>query len=186
MHRLLAYDRNRNFQPPSIDIPTPAAVQWPTSGYRQLIPDHRHILAKLTREQIEGYFLYRLAGDKQINGDIKALQKGQSMLEGKKVLACSLLTQDDIYLSGIVGAAMKKQVCYNFRLKIEKLSGSPLNSVCECPAGKGPNATCKHIDAVMLMLECFSQTWGDTSPENLYTGPPNFSQTQITLQWGPC
>lgn len=49
-------------------------------------------------------------GDKQINGDIKALQKGQSMLEGKKVLACSLLTQDDIYLSGIVGAAMKKQV----------------------------------------------------------------------------
>lgn len=48
--------------------------------------------------------------DKQINGDIKALQKGQSMLEGKKVLACSLLTQDDIYLSGIVGAAMKKQV----------------------------------------------------------------------------
>lgn len=47
-------------------------------------------------------------GDKQINGDSKALQKGQSMLEGKKILASSLLTQDDINLSGIVGAAMKK------------------------------------------------------------------------------
>lgn len=30
-----------------------------------------------------------IKGDKQINGDIKALQKGQSMLERKKVLACS-------------------------------------------------------------------------------------------------
>lgn len=49
-------------------------------------------------------------------------------------------------------------MCYNFRLKIEKLSGSPLNSECECPAGKGPNATCKHKAAVMLMFECFSQT----------------------------
>lgn len=47
-------------------------------------------------------------GDKQINGDSKALQKGQLMLEGKKILACFLLTQDDINLSGIVGAAMKK------------------------------------------------------------------------------
>lgn len=50
-----------------------------------------------------------LKGDKQINGHIKALHKGQSMLEGKKILVCSLITQD-IYLSGIVGAAMKKQV----------------------------------------------------------------------------
>ena len=49
-------------------------------------------------------------------------------------------------------------MCYNFRLKIEKLSGNPVNSHCECPAGKGPNATCKHIAAVLLMLESFSQT----------------------------
>ena len=32
---------------------------------------------------------------------------------GRKILACSLLSQDDdVYLSGIVGAAMKKQVSY--------------------------------------------------------------------------
>ena len=45
-----------------------------------------------------------------------------------------------------------------FRLKIEKLSGNPVNWHCECPAGKGSNATCKHIAAVLLMLESFSQT----------------------------
>lgn len=32
------------------------------------------------------------------------------------------------------------------------------NSECECPAGKGPNATCKHIGAVLLMLQKFVDT----------------------------
>ena len=41
---------------------------------------------------------------------------------------------------------------YNFRLKIEKLSGNPVNSNCECPAGKDPIATYKHIAAVLLMI----------------------------------
>lgn len=40
-------------------------------------------------------------------------------------------------------------------MKVDKTSGSPVNSHCECPAGKGPSATCKHIAAVMLMLENF-------------------------------
>lgn len=31
-----------------------------------------------------------------------------------------------------------------------------LNSHCECPAGRGPHGTCKHIAAVMVMLCLFS------------------------------
>ena len=30
--------------------------------------------------------------------------------------------------------------------------GELVNSHCECPGGKGPNGTCKHIAAVCLML----------------------------------
>jgi uncharacterized Zn finger protein len=30
-----------------------------------------------------------------------------------------------------------------------------LNTDCECPAGKGPYATCKHVAAVLLMICSF-------------------------------
>jgi uncharacterized Zn finger protein len=33
-----------------------------------------------------------------------------------------------------------------------------MNSHCECPAGKGPHGTCKHIAAVLLMLIDFVTT----------------------------
>ena len=50
------------------------------------------------------------------------------------------------------------QVTYNFKIKLDKKNGSPVNGCCECPAGKGPSATCKYIASVMLMLEYFTET----------------------------
>ena len=62
LYRLLAYDRNHNFQPTPTINPDPLAVRWPVSGYKQLIPDHRQAFSSISKEQSEGYFLYRLAG----------------------------------------------------------------------------------------------------------------------------
>ena len=39
---------------------------------------------------------------------------------------------------------------------MEKASGDPIASHCECPAGKGPHGTCKHLAAVMVLLEEFT------------------------------
>ena len=39
---------------------------------------------------------------------------------------------------------------------MEKQTGDILSSHCECPAGKGPNGACKHLAAVMVMLEKFT------------------------------
>ena len=44
------------------------------------------------------------------------------------------------------------------RLKVEKATGDVINSDCECPAGKGPHATCKHVAAILFMLEMFVST----------------------------
>lgn len=50
-------------------------------------------------------------GDRQASGDLKALQKGRDLYQGNRILACSVyVTVDSIFLSGIVGAAMKKKV----------------------------------------------------------------------------
>lgn len=43
------------------------------------------------------------------------------------------------YLSGTVGATMKKRYP---TIGIDKRTGDPLKSHCECPAGKGPHGTC--------------------------------------------
>ena len=48
------------------------------------------------------------------------------------------------------------QISYNFKLRLD-ISGNVINSHCECPAGKGPHGTCKHVAAVLLMLTVFAE-----------------------------
>ena len=57
---------------------------------------------------------------------------------------------------------------YNYKIKIKCLTGEPLNRHCECPAGKGPHGTCKHIVAVLIMLMHFINT-GDVQVEKCCT-----------------
>eukprot|EP00105_Crassostrea_gigas_P029744 XP_011451771.1 PREDICTED: uncharacterized protein LOC105345344 [Crassostrea gigas] len=160
IERLKAYDRNRDFQPPPLEsVPAPVSVGWPVSGYQQLQKEHKVFLPKITKEQIDQYFVYRMAGDKQFTKDIKAVSKGNAMFQGNRVQACSVTVKDNsIYFTGIVGAAMKNKVSYNYKLKMDKSTGDTLNSDCECPAGKGPHGTCKHLAAVLLMLQHFTET----------------------------
>ncbi|XP_055997743.1 uncharacterized protein LOC125646321 [Ostrea edulis] len=113
-------------------------------------------MPNLIHDQIENYFLYRMAEDKQMSSDIKAMEKGKDLLSGGRIFACSILSEDThIYLAGIVGAAMKQKVSYNFKIGLDKVNGDPLNSHCECPAGKEPHDTCKHVAAGLLMIEDF-------------------------------
>ena len=50
---------------------------------------------------------------KTCNRNLKSVSKGRLMYESNRILACSVLVQDDaIYLSGVVWAAMKKKVIH--------------------------------------------------------------------------
>lgn len=72
---------------------------------------------------------------------------------------CQILGFSYIFsiISGIVKAAMKKKLSYNFKLKLN-VRGEVVNSSCECPAGKGPHGCCKHVAAVLIMLQEFKET----------------------------
>ncbi|XP_063415866.1 uncharacterized protein LOC134697517 [Mytilus trossulus] len=61
IERLNAYDRNKNFQEEPVILPEPLDVGWPVSGFRQLLAEHKMVLPKITKEQIDAYFVYRLA-----------------------------------------------------------------------------------------------------------------------------
>ncbi|XP_014669636.1 PREDICTED: uncharacterized protein LOC106810716 [Priapulus caudatus] len=174
IERLEAYDRNRNFENVETILPPPEITEWPTAGFKQLVMEHKVVLPKITRGQILGYFKYRQASDKQITGDLKSIEKGQLLLESRRVDACSInITRKDIFLTGIVGAAMKKKVAYNYKIKIAGQTGDVINSHCECPAGRGPHGTCKHVAAVLLVLEKFSESGdlmiGKSCTEDLQT-----------------
>jgi hypothetical protein len=118
--------------------------------------EHRILLPKLSRPQIDGYFKYREATDKNIASDIKALQKGQLLYNSKRIRACSISVKgQNLFFTGIVSAAIRRNVTYSYKLKLRKENGEVLNSHCECPAGKGPLGTCKHLAAVLIMLSEF-------------------------------
>ncbi|XP_056005265.1 uncharacterized protein LOC125664437 [Ostrea edulis] len=172
--RLKAYDRNKDFKNDPIHIPEPLEVDWPTRGFQQLQESHKEEIPEIGIEQIDMYFVHRLAGDRQSTGDVKAIEKGRLLVESDRVLAVSYLKEDNsLFFTGIVGAAMKTKVTYNFKLKFDKNSGDILNSHCECPAGRGPHGTCKHLAAVAIVLLSCSEGKGlriqRSCTENLQT-----------------
>ena len=65
--------------------------------------------------------------------------------------------KDQFFFSGIVSAEMRNKA-YIIRIRVEAASGNILNSECDCPAGEGPTATCKHIVAMLLILVNFITT----------------------------
>ena len=79
---------------------------------------------------------------------------------------------------------MKKSVAYIVHMKIDK-EGEILETQCECAAGMGPSACCKHVQAVMLAitdftkgkqamveLSCTEQLQSFHRPKKLYQGSP--------------
>jgi len=75
-----------------------------------------------------------------------ALKPGET-LAAEKVQALSISRiQDKHFFSGSVEAQMKKDVIYIIKIVVQT-SAEIIFSLCECAAGAGPNATCKHIIA---------------------------------------
>lgn len=110
--RLESYDRNDDFKGSPILLPEPIIPEWPVSGFKQLVPGHKILLPKIRREKVDAYFQYRLAAtDNLAVKDVKAIEKGEKLLVSGRIEACSVhITSQDIHMTGIVNAAMKKKV----------------------------------------------------------------------------
>lgn len=95
--------------------------------------------------------------------DIAAIKRGLKMTNAVLALSfshegsTSSTSVDRFYLTGIVEAEMKK-TSYIVKVILHPATAEVLNSVCECPCGCGPNATCKHITSVLLLLVKFVST----------------------------
>lgn len=85
--RLESHDWYKSFREDPIIIPEPLDVFWPMTGFQQLRPEHKQ-MPQLTYHQIEQYFLSRMAEDKQMTSDLKALEKGKGHLTGERIFEC--------------------------------------------------------------------------------------------------
>ena len=81
----------------------------------------------------------------------------QMFNEGFITSLLSVNSDQGIFLKGIVHAEMKKGLQYKVLLRLSP-TGSIQYSDCECPAGHGPKALCKHIAATLFAVEHFGRT----------------------------
>lgn len=107
-----AYKRNDNFRGlETISVPEPTALEWPVGGFKTITATHKDLLPLILDGHISSYFQYRMAMDKQMNTDVKAMTKGKALMEAGRVKTASFRKEDSMmFVTSIVGAMMKKKV----------------------------------------------------------------------------
>ena len=94
------------------------------------------------------------------------------------------IENDEAFIRGEVRAEMKKSVSYCVDVHVED-GGFIAEAQCECTAGVGPSAHCKHVTSVICALLYFSKTRSVKRevtctdvlqtfkrPKNVHTGSP--------------
>ena len=100
------------------------------------------------------YFVSRTATDGLPAGDIKSINKA-----AKHLYDCGHVqnvevgyTNAAIFLRAICHPEMRKDRIYNLQMSIDKNNFDITSASCDCPAGKGPTASCKHVGALCYAL----------------------------------
>ena len=191
LERLLAYRRNDNFAAgPNIDLPSPSKMPEfpPTSTFQSLTSSQsdRFTVPPITKSHVQQFLSKYLVKDANLPTSV-AMDKAEKIV-AENVMAASYSiakTSHDasFYLTGIVKASYKK-FSYNVRIVI-KIDATIEATECECPVGIGPNAACKHVLGMLLMLahffktgelfvqlSCTEQLQAFNRPSKKYEGPP--------------
>ena len=163
--RLEAYERNDNFGYQAIIQDSDPLPHFPDISKFRTLTDEAEV-PKIARSHVEQYVLYRQELDAPTKVT-KAIEKGEKMLKSEMVVALSFFhekpSDDDedsssvMYFSGIVAAAMSSKTTYSMKMALDSEIGEVLQAHCECPAGRGPTASCKHIVSGLLALVKFAQ-----------------------------
>jgi hypothetical protein len=139
--------------PPCSDVPS-----WPDASNFTTLKEDASV-PNIDEVKIESYIVYRQSLDKQQNKDVSAFNNGKRLLE-HCIEALSLYedaTNQRTFFTGLVHAEYKSRVSYAVKFLLRS-SGEIAFSSCECAAGQGPNATCKHIVALCLVVAEFNRT----------------------------
>ncbi|KAL4709158.1 hypothetical protein ACJJTC_008086 [Scirpophaga incertulas] len=141
IERLECYDRNFNFGQAEVLDEEPAMVLPPAESYKDI--NSNTDLPPLNKTQIRHY----LSISDQKMDKVMQLYESRHLVTARSfVTACKYF-----YVKGICRKTMKN-LHYEVNIKIDEY-GSIEEAHCECPAGSGNGATCKHVAVLLLGLE---------------------------------
>ncbi|XP_041968197.1 uncharacterized protein LOC121725370 [Aricia agestis] len=143
IERLEAYDRNQNFDAVQAEENDDPKMVLPEShAYRDINSSMK--LPPITKEHITLYFLQFHKNPKD----------GKSLYEARflHILRAAFIG-DSCYFKGYIKASMKR-IMYEANVKLS-IKGEILECNCECVAGSGVCAHCKHVAVVVCGLENF-------------------------------
>lgn len=149
-HRLSQWNDN-NLNRTLFEVTTLDSSSFPIAQYEPLEKLKPHPLKWLSANAIDLYFNDRMAG------------KGNE--KGRRLFMCGFLKNctfhqngDDIYFCAMSCAEMKKTKDYEVRAHINCLQCDIMKAQCQCPAGQGFSAACKHVSALMYAIEYYAVT----------------------------
>lgn len=141
------------FDIPNDPTPTVATTTFPSSD-RHFLP-----LEKLGQKPLEWlsttsiglYFDQRLAH--------KGFDKGRRlfMCDFVKIIRCHK-NGNNVYIIGLCSAEMKTSQDYEVKIQIDYVLREVIWAQCQCPAGIGPLAACKHVSATLHGVEHYVVT----------------------------
>ena len=166
--RLEAYDRNSNFGKP-VDMEPEFKMELPKiDSYKDL-----HGGVSIPHVTFDSVSTYLSAFNKVIDKPCKDLYD----LGFINFIRSSHCDTDKVYFRSECRASMKVHVVYLIDISIDS-QGIILNSQCECGAGMGPNAHCKHVCAVLYGLVKFVDSHTFTTFQTCTQQLQTFHQAQ--------
>lgn len=157
--RLEAYDRNNDFGKSKENIGFDFSMSIPDiTEYIDLHSEKK--VCKIQREEIDRYLGIF---DKSLDKKVLDLYKEKYLCY---IRVSS--TQDFDFIRSACRAEMKRSVTYLVDIKLSKDEQQIEEAQCECGAGMGPYAHCKHISTVLYAIHVFSKT-GEVNVEDSCT-----------------
>ena len=148
--RLEAYDRNDDFGRAEISDDVEEQFSIPSEVVlTSLSGRHRTVMPNVDYQSIQDYMGQR-------GGQIH--KSAYPMFKAKFV---KYVTVGELsgthYFQGVIRAEMKKHMAYMVLLSLDR-HGVVANAHCECAAGSGMAATCKHVNVLLFAVEHFVGT----------------------------
>ena len=127
----------------------------PATAYKDLHAGMKDSLPNITKGRIQDY----------LGQFRKLLDHKVQDLYNERWLRCLRIANHGnvVYISSVVWAEMKKSTSYKADISLNT-DGIVQEAQCECGAGQGPNAHCKHMAAILFGLSEFCKT-GDILTE---------------------
>ena len=134
----------------------------PTDGWQSLkeafIGKAPHEVFSFTNAEIINYFVVRTAVDGKPADDMKAINSSaMNLFRCGHIQDIRVCCDNYMFIQAKCLPEMRKDRLYKLLLFLDLETSDIVAAECDCPAERGPYASCKHIGAICYSLEEFSR-----------------------------